>query len=121
MKKYFAWGAGILVAAAVALLVSALPAQEAYCTVCAPSARRGLMACALPGNGFRAPHGQATPFSALLEEKHLVGAIPIAGSLRRSSRIPGLNLARRWWNHSGSLTLRAWSISCAMWRIMPTR
>jgi hypothetical protein len=76
MKKYFAWGAGILVAAAVASLVAALPAQEAYCTIC------GAQQETRPyGLRFTSSHTlftqravSATPFSALLEEKHLVSA-----------------------------------------------
>lgn len=73
MKKQFAWGAVILLATAGASLVTALPAQVAYCEICA--ARQDTHAY-----GFRfAKHPvfqqhslTATPFSALVQEKKLV-------------------------------------------------
>ncbi|MGI9087063.1 MAG: hypothetical protein ACR2HH_04860 [Chthoniobacterales bacterium] len=73
MKKYFAWGAAILVATAGASLVAALPARVSYCGIC--GARHELR-----GYGVRFTHlalfqygeMRATPFSHLLEAKHLV-------------------------------------------------
>lgn len=74
-QKYSAWGAAIVVAAAVASLVTALPAHDAYCTICgAHHETRAVGVRFTAFTFFRLDRVQPTPFSKLLEEKHLVAA-----------------------------------------------
>lgn len=75
VKNHFAWGAAILVAAVAASLVAALPAQDSYCLVCGARQRThpfGLRFTSL--TLFRGRRVEPTPFSALLEQEHLVSA-----------------------------------------------
>lgn len=75
MKKLFAGGAVILGAAAVASLVTALPALDSYCTLCGARQETKVYAVRFTGSAlFTARDVRATKFSALLEEKHLAGA-----------------------------------------------
>lgn len=77
MRKYFAWGAAILVAAAGASLVAALPARVSYCGICgARHETRGYRVRFTELALFRHAETSATPFSHLLEEKKLVQPHP---------------------------------------------
>lgn len=72
-RNYFAWGAGILVAAAVASLIAALPARDAFCTLCgARETTRGYTLRFTRATLFERRSVCATAFSSLLTEKHLV-------------------------------------------------
>lgn len=78
MKKYVAWGAVILAAgAAVASLITALPAQDSYCTVCGTQQEMRSYGLRFTSQTlFNRRDVKATPFSALLEEKRLVAPHP---------------------------------------------
>jgi len=75
MKRYFAWGAVILVTVALASLVTALPAQVSHCTVCAAREEATPYALRFTSHPlFTRRDVKATPFSTVLEEKQLVQA-----------------------------------------------
>lgn len=73
-KCYFAWGAVILVAAAVASLVAALPAQEAFCSVCGAREETRAWELRIARVTLREERRvNATPISTILTAKRLVG------------------------------------------------
>lgn len=73
MKKYFAWGAAILVAAGGASLVAALPAHDSYCAICGARQRTWNYSVRFTGlTLFQNHETNATPVSQLLEGRHLV-------------------------------------------------
>ncbi len=73
MRKYTAWGAAIVVLAAVAALVVALPAQVSYCRLCGAQAQTRDLGLRFTALTFQRPRKTvATDFSRLLHEKQLI-------------------------------------------------